>query len=117
MRRWQREVTCEETRAPLGVEPPRQGTAWAIAPPTPALCGRYSLVTLRAPDLFQKEGQSLRTAPWDVKTRPTFSDALAGIRRALGSTCPFSLSTFTDDMGKVPRSVFERLPDTVCYAA
>jgi len=33
------------------------------------------------------------------------------------STCPFSLSTFTGEMVKVPRSVFERLPDTVCYAA
>lgn len=117
VRRWQMEVTFEETRAHLGVETQRQWNDWAIARTTPALFGLYSLVALMAHDLFQKEGHSLRTATWYVKTRPTFSDALAVIRRELWSTCHFSMSTFTEEMVKVPRSVFERLTDTVCYAA
>lgn len=117
VRRWRMEVTFEEARAHLGVETQRQWNDWAIGRTTPALFGLYSLVTLMAHDLFQSNGHVFRTAAWYVKRRPTFSDALAAIRRELWSTCHFSMSTFTEEMVKVPRSVFERLTDTVCYAA
>jgi hypothetical protein len=70
-----------------------------------------------AQDIFEAEGPLLRTAAWYVKERPTFSDALAVIRRELWSTCHFSMSAVTEEMVKIPRSVFERLTDTVCYAA
>jgi hypothetical protein len=75
------------------------------------------LVALAAQDIFQAEGQVRRTAAWYVKERPTFSDALAVIRRELWRTCHFSMSAFTEEMVKLPRSVFERLTDTACYAA
>lgn len=117
VRRWRMEVTFEETRAHLGVETQRQWNDWAIGRTTPALFGLYSLVTLMAHDLFQSHGHVFRTAAWYVKRRPTFSDALAVIRRELWSTCHFSMSAFTEEMVKIPRSVFERLTDTVCYAA
>jgi len=117
VRRWRMEVTFEEARAHLGVETQRQWNDWAISRTTPALFGLYSLVTLMAHDLFQSHGHVFRTAAWYVKRRPTFSDALAVIRRELWSTCHFSMSTFTEEMVKIPRSVFERLTDTVCYAA
>jgi hypothetical protein len=117
VRRWQMEVTFEEARAHLGIETQRQWNDWAIGRTTPALFGLYSFVALMAQDLFQSQGPSLRTAAWYVKERPTFSDALAVIRRELWSTCHFSMSAFTEEMVKIPRSVFERLTDTVCYAA
>lgn len=43
--RWSVEVTFEETRAPLGVEPQRQWSDLAIARTTPVLLGLFSLVT------------------------------------------------------------------------
>lgn len=117
VRRWRMEVTVAEARAHLGIETQRQWNDWAIGRTTPALFGLYSLVALMTHETFQAEGHVLRTAAWYVKRRPTFSDALAVIRRELWSTCHFSMSTFPDEMVKIPRSVYERLTDTVCYAA
>lgn len=117
VRRWRMEVTFEEARAHLGIETQRQWNDWAIGRTTPALFGLYSLVALMAHELFQAAGHVIRTAAWYVKERPTFSDALAVIRRELWSTCHFSMSAFTGEMVKIPRSVFDRLTDTVCYAA
>jgi len=117
VRRWRMEVTFEEARAHLGIETQRQWNAWAIGRTTPALFGLSSLVALMAHEIFQAEGHVFRTAAWYVKERPTFSDALAVIRRELWSTCHFSMSAFTEEIVKIPRSVFERLTDTVCYAA
>ena len=117
VRRWRMEVTFEEARAHLGIETQRQWNAWAIGRTTPALFGLSSLVALMAHEIFQAEGHVFRTAAWYVKERPTFSDALAVIRRELWSTCHFSMSAFTEEIVKIPHSVFERLTDTVCYAA
>jgi hypothetical protein len=117
VRRWRMEVTFEEARAHLGIETQRQWNDWAITRTTPALFGLYSLVALMAHGVFQTEGQLLRTAAWYAKVRPTFSDALAVIRSELWGACHFSMSAVTEEMVKIPRSLFERLTDTVCYAA
>ena len=117
VRRWRMEVTFEEARAHLGIETQRQWNDWASGRTTPALFGLYSLVALMAHGVFQTKGHLLRTAAWYAKERPTFSDALAVIRRELWSGCHFSTSAFAREMVKIPRSVFERLTDTVCYAA
>jgi len=117
VRRWRMEVTFEEARAHLGIETQRQWNDWAIGRTTPALFGLYSLVTLIAHSLLQTETPVVRTAAWYAKMRPTFSDALAVVRRELWSACHFSMSACADEMVKIPRSVFERLTDTVCYAA
>lgn len=117
VRRWRMEVTFEEARAHLGVETQRQWNDWAIGRTTPALFGLYSLVTLMAHGMFQTESHRIRTSAWYAKARPTFSDALAVIRAELWGACHFSMSAVTEDMVKLPRSLFERLTDTVCYAA
>lgn len=117
VRRWRMEVTFEEARAHLGIETQRQWNDWAIGRTTPALFGLYSLVALMAHGLFQVEGNGIRTAAWYVKAHPTFSDALAVVRREVWRSCHFSMSAFTEEMVKIPRSLFERLTDTVCYAA
>jgi hypothetical protein len=117
VRRWRMEVTFEEARAHLGLETQRQWNDWAIGRTTPALLGLYSLVALMAHGVFQVEGQFIRTAAWYAKERPTFSDALAVIRSELWGACHFSMSASAGEMVKIPRSLFERLTDTVCYAA
>jgi DDE superfamily endonuclease len=117
VRRWAMEGTLEEARAHLGIETQRQWNDLALQRTTPALFGLYSLVTLMAHALRQADGPVVRTAAWYAKGRPTFSDALAVVRRELWSACHFAMSESQAEMVKIPRSVLERLTDTVCYAA
>jgi DDE superfamily endonuclease len=117
VRRWTMEVTLEEARTHLGIETQRQWNDLAIGRTTPALFGLYSLVTLRAHGLLKEEARVVRTAAWYAKLRPTFADAIAVVRRELWSSCHFAMSESCTETIKIPRSVFERLTDTVCYAA
>jgi hypothetical protein len=117
VRRWTMEVTFEEARAHLGLETQRQWNDWAIGRTTPALFGLYSLVTLMVHTRLQAEACVVRAAAWYGKVHPTFSDALAVVRRELWNSCHFAMSEFHTEMVKIPRSVLERLTDTVCYAA
>jgi hypothetical protein len=117
VRRWRMEVTFEEARAHLGIETQRQWNALAIARSTPVLFGLFSLVTLLANTLIKDQAKVVRTAAWYAKEQPTFSDALAMVRRCLWSSCHFQTSDSEADIVKIPRSLFERLTDAVCYAA
>jgi hypothetical protein len=117
VRRWRMEVTFEEARAQLGVETQRQWSDLAIARSTPVLFGLFSLVTLLANALIKDQTEVVRTAAWYAKEQPTFSDALAVVRRCLWSSCHFQTSQLGNDVVKIPRSLFERLTDAVCYAA
>ncbi|HWP41849.1 MAG TPA: transposase [Blastocatellia bacterium] len=105
VRRWRMEVTFEEARAHLGVETRRQCNSLAI--------GR----TTTAQALMEVETEVVGTAAWYAKPEPTFSDAIALVRRQLWSHCYFSTSEQTADLIKIPRSLIERLTDAVCYAA
>jgi hypothetical protein len=117
VRRWAMEVTFEEARAHLGVETQRQWNAKAIARTTPAVFGLYALVTLVAEALLATEPWRVRTAAWYAKGRPTFSDAIALVRRAIWSQRHFSTSPAPGEIVKLPRSVLQCLTDAVCYAA
>ena len=117
VRRWTMEVTCEEARAHLGMETQRQWNDRAMARTTPALLSLYSIMTLNAPLLIEKGMTSVRSTAWYRKTRPTFSDAIALVRRQLWEHLHFSTSQQETDMIKIPRALFERFIDAVCYAA
>lgn len=117
VRRWTVEVTFEEARAHLGVETQRQWSDKAIARTTPTLFALYSVVSLMAARLIETNACPVRTAAWYAKESATFSDTIALVRRHLWSSCHFSMSGSTPDVIKVPRSLFERLTDTLCYAA
>jgi hypothetical protein len=117
VRRWTMEVTLEEARAHLGIETQRQWNELASGRTTPVLLGLYSLVTLMAQTLRQSEARAVRTTAWYVKAQPTFSDAIAVVRRELWSHCHFSVSSAKPEVVEIPRSLFERLTDAVCYAA
>ncbi|HJQ67761.1 MAG TPA: transposase [Blastocatellia bacterium] len=116
-RRWRMEVTFEEVRAHLGVETQRQWSDPAIARTTPALMALYSIVTLTSGTLMKAERRVIRTAAWYAKRQPTFSDAIALLRRHMWSQSYFSISDSGSEMIKIPRSLLERLTDAVCYAA
>lgn len=117
VRRWQMEVTFEEARAHLGMETQRQWSAKAIARTTPCLLGLYSLITLLAGSLCEQQKLTIRRDAWYSKESATFSDTIAMVRRWLWSHQHFQMSEKETDIIKVPRSLFERLTDTLCYAA
>ena len=117
VRRWAMEVTLEEARQHLGIETQRQWNDLAIGRTTPALFGLYSLVTLMAQELRKTQASVVRTAAWYAKEQPTFSDAIAWVRRHLWKHSHFSISGQRPEVVKIPRSLLERLTDAVCYAA
>jgi DDE superfamily endonuclease len=83
VQRWQVEATFQETRAHLGVETQRQWSDKAIARTTPCLLALFSIVTLLAAHLPARERQQAAATAWYPKPQPTFSDALAAVRRAI----------------------------------
>ena len=119
VKRWQVEVTLEESRRHLGVESQRQWSDLAIARTTPVLLGLFSWVTLLAQQ-FHQEGINIsgRHSAWYPKVRPTFADALALVRYHLWQQRETFLMSQTDtDMIKIPRSYLDILVDAACYAA
>ena len=115
--RWQLEVTFEEARAHLGVETQRQWSELALLRTTPALLGLFALVTVLAHGLLQGQELPARTAAWYSKPLPTFSDTLALVRQQLWPVTISYMSPATPDMIEIPRVLFERLTDTLAFAA
>jgi len=117
VQRWQLEVTLEETRRHLGVETQRQWSERAIRRTTPVLLGLFSLVTLLAHARMGNPAGATRQAAWYRKERPTFADALALVRRELWHHQTFQTSTCDGEIIKVPRELFVRLTEALCYVA
>jgi hypothetical protein len=118
VRRWQMETTFQEVRQRLGFETQRQWSEKALRRTAPVLLGLFSLVTLLAHQHIAEGAQIVRKAAWYDKAHPTFSDALALVRRQLWAREEtFYRSSRQSDTVKVPREFMERLTDAICYAA
>jgi len=115
--RWSIETTFQECRAHLGVETGRQWSDLAIARMTPALFGLFSLVTLWAADPTFVASLRPRSAAWCHKDEPTFSDAIAAVRRLMWSAPNLSMSRYDPDRVEIPTTLWKRLTETLCYAA
>jgi hypothetical protein len=114
VRRWRVETTFEEARRHLGLETQRQWSDLAILRTTPALLGLFSLVTLWAARLGAERGISPECVRWYPKRAPTFSDALARVRRELWMSQTFASSPDHRDGLKVPADVLDRLMRVAC---
>jgi hypothetical protein len=120
VRRWQMEATFQEARQRLGFETQRHWSEMAIRRRTaPALLALFSLVALFAHQRMARGSGIVRRTAWYDKKHPTFSDALALVRRELWGQeeATFCGSPRDTDTVKVPRALMERLTDAVCYAA
>jgi hypothetical protein len=119
VRRWQMEATFQEARQRLGFETQRHWSERAILRTAPALLALFSLVTLFAHRHMARNADATRRTAWYRKPHPTFSDALALVRKELWAQeeATFCGSCWETDAVKVPRAFVERLTDVVCYAA
>jgi hypothetical protein len=117
--RWRIETTVQEVRRHLGVETQRQWSDLAIRRTTPVLLGLFSLVTLWAGELMGDAATAPqpRTAAWYAKPLPTFSDAIAAVRRALWCPVELSMSRPGAATVEIPVTLLRRLVDTLAYAA
>jgi len=75
------------------------------------------LVTLWAADPKIAPRLRPRTAAWYDKREPSFSDAIAAVRRIFWSAPSFSMSRHPPDSVKIPTALLERLTEALCYAA
>jgi hypothetical protein len=117
VQRWQLEVTFREVRDHLGVETQRQWSEKAIARTTPCLLGLFSIVTLLAARLDGRLRLQVCTAAWYHKQRPTFTDTLAAVRRAIWREQGFAISRPSTDAAKLPPALRESIAYALCHAA
>jgi hypothetical protein len=117
VRRWSVEVTFEEARRHLGVETQRQWSDLAIARTTPCLLALFSIIALLADRLQQRQLLHVRSAAWYPKTLPTFSDAIAAVRRHLWASANLSHSHSEGECNLIPEPLLHRLADALAYAA
>jgi hypothetical protein len=117
--RWRIETTFQEVREHLGVETQRQWSDLAILRTTPALLGLYSLITIWAHGLMAVPATAVRPHPaaWYKKSQPTFTDAIAAVRRVLWTPEGFSMSRQQTEGVEIPSQLLQRLVETLCLAA
>jgi DDE superfamily endonuclease len=117
--RWRIETTFQEVREHLGVESQRQWSDLAILRTTPALLGLYSLIAIWANGLMAAPATAVRPHPaaWYNKSQPTFSDAIAAVRRVLWTPEDFPMSGHQTESVEIPARLLQRLVETLCLAA
>ena len=115
--RWALETTFAQVRAHLGVETQRQWSALAIARTTPVLLALFSMVTLLAHRLHQRGLLVAQRNAWYAKAQPTFSDALACVRRYLWAEILFDNSPDDAVWLKIPRHQLLLWQDALAWAA
>ena len=114
VRRWRTETTFEEARRHLGMQTQRQWSDLAILRTTPALLGLFSLVTLWASRLAAERGPVAECVRWYPKPLPTFSDALALVRRDLWTAQVYAVSPPDRTAQNVPADLINRLLLVAC---
>ena len=117
--RWRVETTFQEVCAHLGVETQRQWSDLAILRTTPALLGLFSLIAVWADSLARDNATTLRpnAAAWYRKQEPTFTDAIAAVRRVLWTPPDLSMSRQDADTVTMPAALLNRVLQTLCLAA
>ena len=99
------------------METPRQGAATAVARTTPGVLGRSARMILWAARVREPPGLTVRCEAWDAKKRVTFAETLAMVRRWRWAEPYLQRSHTAAARRKVPRALYERLTETLCYAA
>jgi len=117
VQRWCVEVTFEELRKHLGVESQRQWSDLAIARTTPVLMGLFSIVTLWANELNNHRLVQIKIFAWYQKSHPTFSDAIACVRRRIWENWNFKTSSFSPDVNKLNHRLTQHLIMLISRAA
>jgi len=115
--RWPIETTFQEMRAHLGFETPRQRVAKSVLRTGPCLLGLFSVICLVFAQHTRRHAIALRCTRWYTKTEPTFSDAVASVRRLFWTQTIFVKGSDHDALEKLPPRLRRLLLDRLCQAA
>ncbi|MDQ3845390.1 MAG: hypothetical protein M3342_15485 [Bacteroidota bacterium] len=107
----------EQARAHWGVEAHRQWTDKAIGCTTPSLLALFSIGTLWAHHLQEKQYRTTIALAWYKKQLPTFCDALAAVRMNSWQTKNYCPSTEKEKMINIPKRLFTELTNLLYTAA
>src|SRR5262249_61946375 len=99
-----------------GVEPTLQGPDGALLPSPPALLGLFSIIPLSTHDLAKSQKLKIRTAAWYPKALPTFSDAIAVVRREIWVHQISFMSRPSRDHVEIPQHIWHRMQNALAYA-
>ena len=115
--RWSIETTFQEVREHLGFETPRQYVAKSVLRTAPCLLGLFSVICLIFAEDTRRHRIKVRATEWYTKTEPTFSDAIATVRRLFWSTTIFEKPSYHEGLKKLPPKLRNLLLDHLCHAA
>ena len=101
----------------LGLETQRQWSDKAIARATPCLLALFSIVALLADRLPDRKRRQAAATAWYAKAQPTFSDALAAVRREIWREQGLATSTCRGHRTKPRLSLPEPWAHALCHAA
>jgi len=115
--RWSIETTFQEAREHLGFETPRQRVANSVLRTAPCLLGLHSLITLIFNAHAERHAIDLCHRPGYHKAEPTFTDAIATVRRLFWTETVFQQPYFHKTFKKLPpklrATVLDYLAQTV----
>lgn len=114
--RWPIETTFQEVREHLGFETTRQHSEKSVLRAGPCLLGLFSVVCLIYAEHVKRVEAPVRQTPWYTKSEPTFSDALAAVRRLLWEQTVFKQTRLHRGFQKLPRSLRSTLLEIVSRA-
>ena len=115
--RWPIETTFQEVRAHLGFETPRQYVAKSVLRTAPCLLGLFSVVCLIFAEHARLHRIQVRQTQWYTKAEPTFSDAIATVRRLFWQTTVFEEASYHKGFEKLPPKFRKLLLDYLSQAA
>lgn len=115
--RWPIETTFQEVRHHLGFETTRQRSEKSVLRAAPCLLGLFSVVCLIYAEHVKHVEVCVHRTPWYAKHEPTFSDALAAVRRLLWEQTVFKQPRLRRGYQKLPPSLRRTLLDIVSRAA
>jgi len=115
--RWPIETTFQEVHAHLGFETPRQYVAKSVLRMAPCLLGLFSVVCLIFAEHTWTHRIQVRRTEWYAKTDPTFSDAIATVRRLFWQETIFARASYHKGFEKLPPKLRNLLLDYLSQAA
>ena len=115
--RWNLEVTFQELRAHLGFETPRQRVPQSVLRMAPCLMGLFSVICLIYHEHLKRHKVRTWTRPCYTKSEPTFSDAIATVRRLFWQETVFAQPYFRKVCKNLPPKLQQFILDHFCQAA
>jgi len=115
--RWPIETTFQEIRAHLGFETTRQHVAPSVRRTAPCLLGLFSVICLIYAEHVKSHPRGIRQTLWYVKEEPTFSDAMATVRRLLWQEILLQEPSHRNVFQKLSPKIRTWMLDQLCQAA